>query len=283
MAQASTPTESWRQKCLSEFPFARQEEVLAAPSLMNMETEVDMAALSSIDQYRIWTDLAVCYTVADFGRLADLHDGRTLLPNSTGANGIPSSESDWKCLYNELTLLTTSYCHLASCIPPKSDAEDICWEFGGAGGANCPLLLPPLPILDNSAVMDQDVTASLSAYLGLPESLHLYYLIHRINLNNEEDAVRFLASVRGFSDFIADEEAADPDELVIDREEKAIALRMECIAQGYTEVIHLRVPDHYHPHTQGGWVGCFCEFLLWRHGELGRRVPGFLMYRNYNP
>ncbi|KAJ3164738.1 hypothetical protein HDU88_005174 [Geranomyces variabilis] len=188
MAQARPPTESWRQKCLTTFSFRRQEEVQPAAELMDTMRDDRMSAFSNVDRYRIWSDLAVCYTVADFGSLADLQDGRSLPPdNNTGTSGIPSNESDWKCFYNELTLLTKSFCHFSSCTPPKTD-DSGCWEFGGAGGANCPLLLPALPILDDLTVTDEEIAASLSAFLGLPESLHPYYFIQRTALTDKDAA-----------------------------------------------------------------------------------------------
>ncbi|KAJ3153441.1 hypothetical protein HDU89_000466 [Geranomyces variabilis] len=133
MAQASPHTESWRQKCLTTFSFRGQEEVQPAAELMYTMRDDRISAFSNVDRYRIWSDLAVCYTVADFGSLADLQDGRSLPPdNNTGTSGIPSNESDWKCFYNELTLLTKSFCHFSSCTPPKTDDRDWRWEFGGA-------------------------------------------------------------------------------------------------------------------------------------------------------
>ncbi|KAI8584960.1 hypothetical protein BDZ88DRAFT_442812 [Geranomyces variabilis] len=288
---AAPAAQSWREKCFSTFSFRNQEDVPAAAELYDYTTmlrdgqEHKMSAFAQVDKFRIWSDLAVAYTLNDFRGLADLQDGGgnvALDTDTAGAKGIPQDEADWERLYNELTLLTKSFCHVSSCFPPRTDGKDKCWNFGDAGGANCPLLLPALSILNDPVAADDEVSANLCTTLGLPESLHRYYYINRIAIDDEEAAASFLFNVRAYPHFCADDDPYDGDEQDTLRTRNTALLRAALADQGYQELIHLRVQDPDRGEYQGGWSGSFCEFVLVSHSSPGWRVLGVLVYRDCN-
>ncbi|KAI8586487.1 hypothetical protein BDZ88DRAFT_441555 [Geranomyces variabilis] len=110
---------------------------------------------------------------------------------------------------------------------------------------------------------DDEVSANLCAMLGLPESLHRYYYINRIAIDDEEAAALFLFKVRAYPHFCADDDPYDADEQDALRTRNTALLRVALADRGYQELIHLRVQDPDRGEYQGGWSGRFCEFVLY--------------------
>ncbi|KAI9014904.1 hypothetical protein BC832DRAFT_546770 [Gaertneriomyces semiglobifer] len=204
---------SWREKCLFRYHFKVIQDF---PKVLILKGYEDGECTSvNNNLYKIWFRTYVAHLVSEFSWLTTMQKelsehGQILTRRPDGH--VPDGDSDWKCLYHELALLKQSFGFIRTYSHYDEDVDDGHWETQPEGAMGCPLLLSPVPELENPLIANRELIGTVLTRLGVEKPLQPHYFVDRVRFDDQEKCSQLLQELRIYLYFFDPDQSEEPDD-----------------------------------------------------------------------
>lgn len=238
-------------------------------------------SLSNPEEFGIWRKHHIAFLKDDYGFLSSTQQELYALQPLSFHPNAPQSDSEWKELNSDLHILSEHFSIITTYQREiEKDHQSTLHRSVDVRTFACPLLLPPIPELD--ANDDRKLVSIVLGKISIPKHLREFYSIQaRISFDNGWELVNMLCGIPDnaqFPDMVFDLLQDGSRE---DTEENLVGVGKD---NGMVEVVHIGIlrTNEWDYNTEDGWVGNFCDVYLCRRNEAGKRVLGWIMYRQYD-